>query len=981
MSTTETRNREWLRSFLRLGRDARIERIPAEDIRRQEDTVLRALEILDRSPGVLLADEVGMGKTFEAIGVIASVRQQNRKARVLVITPGADLNKQWIGAMNRFRERGFYAFRAGEYAEVTHLTQLPAAATGGSHILFAPIDIFIYARAAEEQHFLLNAFFRWRKLWDDTRRAIFKAYFGTVDGVAEVTQMRPYMGVSSYSDLLPLLEDAFRRPARPREFTPEEFEGLDNIYEDSGAEGFKNKQRVRRALARARFKLLNGLLPGFSLLVVDEAHKLKNPWSVRSQSVTNILFGKYRKTVFLTATPFQLGISELEQVFTIFSYASITNEERRQLRDEVDELFVKIGDYQTAYNELQSDWQFLDAEKASEFKEWYATNPALDAEPPSKEVAAIGEVVRRLLKLKREEVEPGFRRWMIRSVKEEKNAYRRHLPSRLSAERRSFLPFIMYERLIFEMFRKRRTTYKAAVEINMTSSFEAATKGALLDDRDVSEDSDIEAYRGLLRDVLKPVGRGGVKDHPKVERVVSEACSAMLRGEKMLIFCERNETVHAIKRRCDGVWDLHVLELWQKVFPGRGNADIWHQQRNFQKYFTTTASPYYLMLRENYARAFAGDDAIREVGVVPIMELANEILRGVRVGGSAAERVSYKVAKRCLEQAALRLASGHRSSMFEDLPDHAAHAARNILQDEFIYTGLDLTADEEEGDSEESYGDAYPRWQISEHLAESVLAPRRDGIWHRLRGELAGLPVHDRVRFVEAVRAFLTRKEVEFLPLLLVRAAGAESEHTAEAVRAALEEWWAEPACLWRERVRSLLKYCVGRNESQRDKILESGLRAGVPIRHTLDAEFREDLKEGFNTPFYPMVLICNRPMQEGVDLHRECRRLVHHDLSWNPAQLEQRVGRLDRIGSKVRRDRETDPEAVLYIHYPLVDRTIDVRQYRIVKEREKWLDFLLGRPPEFSAYSLDGKSLQPLPEELADSLTIRLEPVVRSVS
>ncbi|HEX7316125.1 MAG TPA: SNF2-related protein [Pyrinomonadaceae bacterium] len=957
------RNRKWLRSFLRLERDAHREGILDEDIRRQEDTVLRALEILDRSPGVLLADEVGMGKTFEAIGVIACVRQQNRKARILVITPGPDLNKQWIGAMNRFREHGFYAFRKGEYSEITHLTQLPAAAKREGHILFAPIGIFINVRAVEEQHFLLNAFFRWRKLHDDTRRAICKAYFGTVRGVADVTRMKPYMGVSGYAGLLPLLEDAFRRPARRREFTPEEFEGLDNIYEDSGAEGFKNKQRVRRALARARFKLLNGMLPGFSLLVVDEAHKLKNPWSVRSQAVANILFGKYRKTVFLTATPFQLGISELGQVFTTFSYASIANEERRRLRNEVDELFAKIGEYQTAYDELQSAWQFLDAEKVGEFKQWYAANPGLDAEPPSKEVAALAEVVRRLLKLKREEVEPGFRRWVIRSVKEEKNTYRRHLVSRLSPEQRSFLSFMLYERLIFEMFRKRRATYKAAVEINMTSSFEAATKGALLDDRGVSEDHDIEAYRALLRDVLKPAGRGGVKDHPKVERVVSEACAAMLRGEKMLIFCERNETVHAIKRRCDRVWESHILRLWQKVFPEREAADIWHQQRNYQKYFTTTASPYYLMLRENYARAFAGDEAISEGGVASINGLANEILRGVRVGGSSAERVNYKVAKRCIEQAALRLASERRPSMFDELPGHAADAARNILEEEFIYTGLDLTADEEEGDYEEPRANTHPRWQISEHLAESILAPRQEGVWHRLCGELARLSAHDRVRFVEAVRAFLTRKEVEFLPLLLARAAGAESEHTA--VRAALEEWWAEPDSLWRERVRNLLAYCAGMNESQRDKILESGLRAGVPVRDTLAAEFREDLKEGFNTPFYPMVLICNRPMQEGVDLHRECRSLIHHDLSWNPAQLEQRVGRLDRIGSKVRRDRETDPQAMLYIHYPLVDRTIDVRQYLTVREREKWLDFLLGRPPEFSAYSLDGESVQPFPEEL----------------
>ncbi|MBI5508381.1 MAG: SWF/SNF helicase family protein [Deltaproteobacteria bacterium] len=55
----------------------------------------------------------------------------------------------------------------------------------------------------------------------------------------------------------------------------------------------------------------------------------------------------------------------------------------------------------------------------------------------------------------------------------------------------------------------------------------------------------------------------------------------------------------------------------------------------------------------------------------------------------------------------------------------------------------------------------------------------------------------------------------------------------------------------------------------------------------------------GFNTPFRPYVLVASDVMQEGLDLHRECSRVVHYDLAWNPAILEQRVGRVDRLGSK----------------------------------------------------------------------------------
>ena len=54
-----------------------------------------------------------------------------------------------------------------------------------------------------------------------------------------------------------------------------------------------------------------------------------------------------------------------------------------------------------------------------------------------------------------------------------------------------------------------------------------------------------------------------------------------------------------------------------------------------------------------------------------------------------------------------------------------------------------------------------------------------------------------------------------------------------------------------------------------------------------------------FNTPFFPDILVCSKVMGEGVDLQRFCRHVIHHDLDWNPSTIEQRTGRVDRIGCK----------------------------------------------------------------------------------
>ena len=48
-------------------------RISLEEAKRQMNTALEILNRLSLQPGVILADEVGMGKTFVALAVAASV--------------------------------------------------------------------------------------------------------------------------------------------------------------------------------------------------------------------------------------------------------------------------------------------------------------------------------------------------------------------------------------------------------------------------------------------------------------------------------------------------------------------------------------------------------------------------------------------------------------------------------------------------------------------------------------------------------------------------------------------------------------------------------------------------------------------------------------------------------------------------------------------------------------------------------------------
>ena len=179
----------------------------------------------------------------------------------------------------------------------------------------------------------------------------------------------------------------------------------------------------------------------------------------------------------------------------------------------------------------------------------------------------------------------------------------------------------------------------------------------------------------------------------------------------------------------------------------------------------------------------------------------------------------------------------------------------------------------------------------------------------------------------------------------------------------------------WVRQIRTFLSYFCQRDQDQQREILDGPIRTGDFARHTRDGESRERLREAFNTPLYPMVLIANEVMQEGLDLHKHCRRVVHHDLVWNPAQLEQRIGRIDRLGSLTNRLRQNGADVTLDILYPVICGTIDKRLFRTVKTREKWLEFLLGAAPDFSEYSFTDEEPAPLPDRLGADLAINLGP------
>jgi len=93
------------------------------------------------------------------------------------------------------------------------------------------------------------------------------------------------------------------------------------------------------------------------------------------------------------------------------------------------------------------------------------------------------------------------------------------------------------------------------------------------------------------------------------------------------------------------------------------------------------------------------------------------------------------------------------------------------------------------------------------------------------------------------------------------------------------------------------------------------------------ESKNRQRLILGFNSPFYPNVLIATSVFQEGVNLHLQCRKVHHYGLAGSPGDNEQRVGRVDRLFGKVNELLKVGGLAELEINYPFLKSSVDEEQ------------------------------------------------------
>lgn len=101
-----------------------------------------------------------------------------------------------------------------------------------------------------------------------------------------------------------------------------------------------------------------------------------------------------------------------------------------------------------------------------------------------------------------------------------------------------------------------------------------------------------------------------------------------------------------------------------------------------------------------------------------------------------------------------------------------------------------------------------------------------------------------------------------------------------------------------------------------------------------MNSASRSAIARKFRMPGYPRVLVSTDVFQEGEDLHTFCDSVVHYGISASPISLEQKVGRVDRIASMSHRAMKSvttgHKDHYIQVAFPHIRESLEFLQVRM---------------------------------------------------
>ncbi len=905
----------------RLSDRLRVETDPRfqADWQRQRRTAADILERLQTQEGVILADQVGMGKTYVALAVaVSQILSTSPRGQVVIFVPAAVADK-WVREWRKFSEsllapdssircvdkpirsaEDFLKALDDSPRQRRHVVVVThTALTASLKDSFVQLALLYYATRRIHGGGELRQ--RIAK-WSTGRSGLIPNVDFTRERVSALLEAAPstwreawrrLTGKELPDDPVPKALDA----AADRLSLADLRAAVEALPINSSGSIGARLAEAREALAWATQSTWKWLLSSIDLdlplLIVDEAHRLKNPSTRISglfaqragDSTKGALDGIFRRMLFLTATPFELGHSELIEVLRrMDAVRALRPRPATSLADRLETLKSVLTTAQATALTFDASWGRLSPDDLRAFDAW---SPGLAAPVELGAAAREAWEQARLACRARRQMHAALKPWVIRHERVHRRTY--HPGAAIVSAGASggldilddaALPFLLAARA--QSIAVDATRGRPLFAYGIASSFEAFTRlgsGQADDgmDSDIAQEdrgdsaapADVHCpgpdavgwYRDEIARALKD---SAVRDrHPKVQATVDKALQLWCAGEKCLVFCWFIKTGEAVSNALAKRVETLIEERASAALRTTTGAATWAELDRICDRLFRRDSASHERLRQRLAQALAASAGDFDDVVELVVETA---LGHLRVPGSG------------------YLVRFTRLGMDMD--------------DDTVWSGI--TGDNPAGVN------LLRRWRL---FAERLADARRQ-----------------------------------------IAAVDPEQWHDSEFARVHL----------------ALLGAAAEGDQGAG----RAGNRAPVRRAHGgTDRQLRERLIALFNTPLAPDILVASSVMGEGIDLHQECRFVIHHDLDWNPSVLEQRTGRLDRIGALAEREGRD-----IEVYEPYLAGTHDEKMFRVVKDRAQWFDIVMGRATSADESGTDAEETRvPLHHRILAELALDL--------
>lgn len=912
--------------------------------------------ILEKHRVAYLADEVGMGKTYVALGALALFRHFRPDFRVLVIAPKENIQLKWMKELRNFAAHNvrFPDLR------VVSIDRQPARP------LVACDNLIQFVR----------------EVVVDSKRDFF-------------------LRLSSFS--LALGDDVERKAwRRVRDELRHEVPWLPEEALDLRSKKDVFKDNCARAICCA--------LPVFDLVIVDEGHNLKHGFKTGvaarnrvlalalghpSEAASNRLFPEYgpraKRVLFLSATPLeesyrhvlnQLDVCGLERGFRELADDKLTDEEKKQVAAKFlvrRVTTMRVGGQDLTKNQYRREWRRGGVHEHDEPIQVKDDRERLVVALIQKKVAEL---------LGSEKFNMSFQIGMLAS----------------------FESFLETTRL------KRADDEAVGANFDDTDQTDDVKDDALR--LAAREGIDVNDVNRLTRHYRSTFGRE--MPHPKMDALVASLSTAWTTGRKALVFVRRVKSVDELKRKLDEKYDDWLIPALRKRLPEKawsrydeivaryqsekreaadartarasqprdagepgdvtrledtGGTDTFFawffrgegprgviSGANVQRRFIQKGTAYSTFFEDNHIACLLG---VEPGGV------ADALARACRLEPEQLSEVLRQRAAKYLSRARrhpradrMEAAQAAALELLAERSDDLGERARLILHERFE------SSKKKSGTSDApDVTDALEYATFFTEIRGAGRTALREALWPTARGDssIARFREEQLRGQLLSTAARLGHSLIDLYALTIgrigsieLRALEGDDKEGGELERRRIDEYLD---LLDLQRVTPLgdrdwgafdelseiahnfpLILDVNASDARVTPLEETARYFGALLREQqpvggMSGQVNKTLRDQFRMPGYPFVLVTTDLLQEGEDLHTFCSAVYHYGIAWTPSSMEQRIGRIDRVRSQTDRrlsGTATMPKGgeLLQVYYPHLEDTVEVLQVQRVLAR-----------------------------------------------